>query len=280
MAELAYPLSRGARAIGFDGFGCRTTLFERAWVVLVWLFCSALPPAVHILCCVIWSPCKLMDHTHYMWLVQILPCKPFVLISSHASLWQNCWRVGTGLGWQKNQYVRYAFTLVTASMNENTCISQQFVAIVCSIKVEDDASCCGCQRRVGTCNASCTGTGIKTSKPSHPPLQFTSASALHNSHLQVVALMLPSSSLHSWAPLAPTRSTLHRQASRKLPTNHQPPIPRCWTACWLPHQEQTPASTSVFLSWRRQICQPFFNSMRDFKTEKPESRTTYCPVEK
>ncbi len=38
MAELAYPLSRGARAIGFDVFGCRITLFERARVVLVWQF--------------------------------------------------------------------------------------------------------------------------------------------------------------------------------------------------------------------------------------------------
>jgi hypothetical protein len=38
MAELAYPLSRGARAIGFDAFGCCTTLFEHARVVLVWLF--------------------------------------------------------------------------------------------------------------------------------------------------------------------------------------------------------------------------------------------------
>ena len=65
MAELANPLCWAARAIGFDAFGWLTTLFERARVVLVRLFCVALPPSVDILCCVKWSDHKLMDGTDH-----------------------------------------------------------------------------------------------------------------------------------------------------------------------------------------------------------------------
>ena len=80
-------------------------------------------------------------------------------------------------------------------------------------KGKHDASCCGHQRHAGTYNASHTGTGIEISQLSRPPLQFTSASALHNYHLQVVALLSPSSLLYNWAPLEPKKSTLRRQAS-------------------------------------------------------------------
>ena len=72
MAELANPLCWAARAIGFDAFGWLTTLFERARVVLVWLFCVAQPPSVCILRCIIWSHHKLMDRTDHMRLVQVL----------------------------------------------------------------------------------------------------------------------------------------------------------------------------------------------------------------
>ncbi len=71
MAELANPLSRAARAIGFDAFGWLTTLFEWARVVLVRLCCVAPPPSICILRCIKWSH-QLMDHTGHMQLVPSL----------------------------------------------------------------------------------------------------------------------------------------------------------------------------------------------------------------
>ena len=66
MAELTNPLSRAARAIGFDAFGWLTTVFECARVVLVRLLCVALPPSIDILRCIKWSHHKLMDCTDQM----------------------------------------------------------------------------------------------------------------------------------------------------------------------------------------------------------------------
>jgi hypothetical protein len=80
MAELANQLCWAARTIGFDAFGWLTTLFERARVVLVWLFCVAQPPSVCILCCIIWSHHKLMDRSDHMRLVQVLLRKPSVVV--------------------------------------------------------------------------------------------------------------------------------------------------------------------------------------------------------
>jgi hypothetical protein len=51
MAELANPLSWGARAIGFDAFWHLAAVFDGAWVVLVMEFCRANPLASRKLCC-------------------------------------------------------------------------------------------------------------------------------------------------------------------------------------------------------------------------------------
>ena len=79
MAELANPLSRGARAIGFNAFGWVATFFECAWVVLIGAFCGAVPPSILILLCFMRSHHELMDRTHHMLVIQMLPSKPFVL---------------------------------------------------------------------------------------------------------------------------------------------------------------------------------------------------------
>ena len=63
MAELANPLCWAARAIDFDTFGWRTTVFGQARVVLMRLFCIADPPSVCILRCMKMSHHKLMDRT-------------------------------------------------------------------------------------------------------------------------------------------------------------------------------------------------------------------------
>ncbi len=79
MAELANPLPRGARAIGFNAFGWVATFFECAWVVLIGAFCGAVPPSILILLCFMRSHHELMDRTHHMLVIQMLPSKPFVL---------------------------------------------------------------------------------------------------------------------------------------------------------------------------------------------------------
>jgi hypothetical protein len=61
MAELANPLSWGARAIDFDAFWHLATVFDGARVVLVMEFCRANPLASHKLCCMRQSMQELVD---------------------------------------------------------------------------------------------------------------------------------------------------------------------------------------------------------------------------
>jgi hypothetical protein len=199
MAELANPLCWATRAIGFDAFGWHTTFFERARVFLVRLFCVADPPLVCILRCMKWSHHKLKDHTDHMRLVQILPRKPFVLFSLPCQLVAKLLegrdrirmakesvrkeRIYLGRREYKGEHTHLPRSRGNGMRSRRESVTQVVVVINCVVELVMPVV---------------RGQGKK--KLSRPPLQSTSASALHNYHSQVAALPLPSSSLCKWAP--------------------------------------------------------------------------------
>jgi hypothetical protein len=107
MAELANPLPRGARAIGFNAFGWFATFFECALGSSDRGICGAVPPSILMQLCFMRSHHELMDRTHsHAHQSKCSLASHLFFMSCHASLWRKLLESRRRSGLQKNRYAR------------------------------------------------------------------------------------------------------------------------------------------------------------------------------